>query len=216
MEGQQIHDWDDRYQHDSPPPWEDLEPHIEFCEFVLRHLDPLPPSLEVGSGLGHNAVYLAQQGLSLTASDVSPSAVQHIQSLARQHNLTLPTLVVDVTDAPHLEHTFSGVVDKGCFHSFFSQQSRAQFVKCIHQLLTDNGVWVSSIGSADQPDDPNDPWVKGTSNKSDRALAFQKECLSRRGLKRMSRPSQKPEQRQALVLKALLGGPEQPSGHRYQ
>lgn len=160
MEGQQIHDWDDRYQQDSPPPWEDLEPHTEFCQFVLRHLDPTLPSLEVGSGLGHNAVYLAQQGLSLTASDISPSAVQQIQSLAHDRGLALPAKVVDVTETSHLKHAFAGVMDKGCFHSFFSQKSRVEFVQCIHQLLTDDGVWVSSIGSADHSDDPNDPWIE--------------------------------------------------------
>ncbi len=157
MKGQWIDDWDGLYKGDQPPAWEDMEAHEAFCALVMNHCDPQSRVLELGCGLGHNAVHLARAGLSLTATDISPRAVEKCRQLAHNAAVDLHAAVLDVTNPPKALGTFDVVYEKGCWHSFFDPQSRADLARAVHGMLKPAGIWISSAGSADHHDDPNDP-----------------------------------------------------------
>nr|WP_319493309.1 class I SAM-dependent methyltransferase [uncultured Desulfobacter sp.] len=157
MSSQLIKNWDDLYEGDGIPQWEDLDFNSQFCDFVSGHATGEMRILELGAGLGHNAIHLARQGLNIIASDISNNAMERCQSLARKSNVPLESRVIDICNITGNEGLFDMIYEKGCWHSFFDDNYREQFVTAVFSLLKENGYWVSSSGSADNDDDPNDP-----------------------------------------------------------
>ena len=157
MEAQLIDNWDDLYQGDNVPQWEDLEYNVQFCEYVFGHCTSDMRILELGAGLGHNAIHLAKNGLSVIASDVSSNAVKRCKALALEAGVNLQCEVIDIFSLSGHEGAFDMVYEKGCWHTFFNDSSRTDFALAVSSLLSDQGKWISSSGSADNNDDPDDP-----------------------------------------------------------
>ena len=62
-----------------------------------QHLLPTAgDALDIACGLGANALFLAQQGLTTTAWDSSPVALEKVQAFARARNLEIITEQVDL------------------------------------------------------------------------------------------------------------------------
>ncbi len=68
------------------------------------------PVLCLGEGEGRNAVFLAQQGLDVTAMDLSPVALEKAQRLAAERGVTLSTVVGDLADFDLGEARWGAVV----------------------------------------------------------------------------------------------------------
>lgn len=66
----------------------------------LREVAPVlrGPVLCLGEGEGRNAVFLAQQGLDVTAIDLSPTALEKAHQLAATRGVHLTTQVADLAD----------------------------------------------------------------------------------------------------------------------
>ena len=66
----------------------------------VRDLVPLLPKeaavLDLGCGEGRNALHLAEQGLHVTAVDVSPAAIRKLERHARRKGLDIETEVQDL------------------------------------------------------------------------------------------------------------------------
>jgi tellurite methyltransferase len=88
-------EWNKRYRS------KDTEPHVAQ---VLQENQYLLPShgkaLEVASGLGGNALFLAQRGLDVSAWDISDVAVQKLDAKARDQGLRLTAEVRDIMLSP--------------------------------------------------------------------------------------------------------------------
>lgn len=71
---------------------------------VLRSLDALLPrsgrALDVAGGAGRNAIWLAQRGLDVTISDVSPWGLALACERARDVGVSIRPLCTDLEDAP--------------------------------------------------------------------------------------------------------------------
>ncbi|MEX0731291.1 MAG: class I SAM-dependent methyltransferase [Aquisalimonadaceae bacterium] len=88
--------WNQRYQGKSP---DDQEP----AEVLAGHTHLLPRTgraLDVASGLGGNAVFLAAHGLDTVAWDISDHAVSALNHFARSRALPLLAEVRDVEALP--------------------------------------------------------------------------------------------------------------------
>jgi len=160
MEGQLIHDWEERYEGNRVPPWEDGEPNREFISLVRGHCSPGARVLELGAGLGHNARELARAGIDVTASDVSENAVRRCREAAGREGVDLPCIVLDALGPPPDIGTWDVVFEKGCWHTFFGASARARFVESVRDRLPAGGLWITATGSAETPDDPEDPDVE--------------------------------------------------------
>ncbi len=160
MTDQLIVNWDELYAGDSIPPWEELRPHEGFCQFVSSYLSDGDTVLELGSGLGHDAIHLAGKGIAVTASDISPNAVNRIKKLADNRNVDLNCHVLDITSNQDWAKPYDAVFDKGCFHSFFNLKARKRFVTSVSKAIKASGLWLTSVGSADNQDDPADPFLR--------------------------------------------------------
>ena len=69
------------------------------CEVLSQNRHLLPSSgnaLDLASGLGANAILLAQKKLHTEAWDISSTALNKLTQYAQQHQLDIRTLVKDV------------------------------------------------------------------------------------------------------------------------
>jgi tellurite methyltransferase len=83
--------------------------------FLRQHVARLPRGqvLDLAMGEGHNAIFLAQQGFSVTGIDISEIAVERAQQLAKHLGLSLHVQVADLRTSKLPENTYDAVV---CFY----------------------------------------------------------------------------------------------------
>ena len=65
--------------------------------------------LDLGTGLGQNAVYFAKQGLNVSAIDISVYAIEYLKNWAENENLAINTEVGDMHSLPYDDHSFDCV-----------------------------------------------------------------------------------------------------------
>jgi methyl halide transferase len=119
---------------------------------ILRRFDIAPcAALEVGCGTGTNAIWLAEQGFRVTATDVSPLAVDAAGKKIAACGADVTVRLGDVLCDPVAGGPFGFVFDRGCFHTHGTPEERARFAETVAALLGDGGYWLSLIGSKDGP-----------------------------------------------------------------
>ena len=72
--------------------------------------------LDIGCGLGDNAIYLASRGHSVTGLDGSPAAIEEARRRAGAAGVTVTFDVADATDLSGYEDRFDTVVDSALYH----------------------------------------------------------------------------------------------------
>lgn len=88
--------WDERYRQPQLTP-------ATVSEFLIRVADELPAhgrALDVGGGMGQNAVWLAQRGLDVTLVDVSEVALERTRAAANVAGVPITTVRLDLEDDP--------------------------------------------------------------------------------------------------------------------
>lgn len=155
--------WDERYR-TGDLPWDTGE-RAEHLERVLDAFGIEPcAALEVGCGTGTNAVWLAGRGFTVTAVDVSKTAIERAKEKAAESGVEVTLLDADFLhgSAPTAQDEnpspelmpgapFGFTFDRGCFHSFEEQAERTAFAEAVARHLAPAGLWLSLIGSTDAP-----------------------------------------------------------------
>ncbi len=59
----------------------------ELIKEVISTLKPQAQILELGAGQGQDAIIMAQSGFNVLATDISPVAIEQIQTFAKDNNL---------------------------------------------------------------------------------------------------------------------------------
>ncbi len=99
--------WDAIY--DSKKLSEDFSPAYILKKF--HHLLPAQgKSLDLASGFGANALFLAQHNMESHAWDISSIAVEKLKEISNSMNLDINTEVRDVTTSPPEENSFDVIV----------------------------------------------------------------------------------------------------------
>lgn len=106
--------WDQRYEARSTP-WDSGLASRELRSRIEE--EQLAPCrvLELGCGSGTNAVFLAELGFEVTATDCSGIAIQRGRELAEERGVGINWLCGDVCELDFGE-PFPFVFDRGCFH----------------------------------------------------------------------------------------------------
>ena len=72
--------------------------------------------LDIGCGLGDNAIYLASRGYSVTGLDGSPAAIEQARSRAAEAGVTVSFAVADATNLTGYDGRFDTVIDSALYH----------------------------------------------------------------------------------------------------
>ncbi|MDX1885767.1 class I SAM-dependent methyltransferase [Mycolicibacterium sp. 120270] len=81
--------------------------------------------LDIGCGLGDNAVFLASRGHSVTALDGSPAAIEQARSRAAQAGVTVNFDVADATKLTGYDGRFDTVIDSALYHCLVEEDQQA-------------------------------------------------------------------------------------------
>ncbi len=112
----------------------------EPAEFLPNHRDVLVPGTEtlvVADGEGRNSVYLAGQGLQVTAMDLSDVGVAKARSLAAARGVTVDFRIADILTWEWAPDAYDIVV--GVFIQFLDPQQRATVFAGMQRTLRSGG-----------------------------------------------------------------------------
>ncbi len=126
--------WDQRYATDEyifgTQPARFLERHAELLTPGLR-------ALSIADGEGRNAVFMAEQGLHVSAFDASQNALSKARKLAATRGVELDLHLADINQWVWLPNTYDVVV--GVFFQFAEPQQRAAIFEGIKTTLKPGG-----------------------------------------------------------------------------
>jgi len=97
--------------------------------------------LDIGCGLGDNAIYLASRGHSVTGLDGSPAAIEEARRRAADAGVLNPTAgsagvtfgVADATDLSGYEGRFDTVVDSALYHCL-DEEGQQAYIAALYRV----------------------------------------------------------------------------------
>lgn len=114
-----------------------------------QHLQ-LRTAIDVGCGYGRNSLYLAGEGLAVTAMDITPNAIAELQARAATAGLTdkIRPLVYDATDPwPVPPDSADLIIDTFCFKHITGRDYRQGYRNSMLRALRLHGYYLISFAS---------------------------------------------------------------------
>src|SRR5712672_3189690 len=131
------------------PPWDNNAPSESVIEWQTRgwvHGDVL----DIGCGLGDNAIYLAKNGHPVTGLDISPTALVTAVLRAKDAGVVVTFAVADSTRLEDYADAFDTVIDSGLFHSL-DDEGRRSYVAAAHRATRPGATLLLSCFSDANP-----------------------------------------------------------------
>lgn len=131
-----MNKWDERYQAEEFI--FGTEPH-EFLKRVQPYLPSSGRALDLATGEGRNAIYLAQQGLQVEGVDTSVVGVAKARKMAALKKVVFDAKVADITQMKMPSNTYA-VVSMVLCH--FAEPVRSELAQKIIAALRSEGLFV--------------------------------------------------------------------------
>lgn len=120
----------------------------------------LPPpggtALDVATGGGHTALWLARHGWKVTAGDLAPRMLEHAKKLCAEAGFDLETRLFPAEAMPFPQGAFDLVTVRVAPHHF---SSPAKFVQETARVLKPNGHFLVIDGSVPDDDPETEAWL---------------------------------------------------------
>jgi SAM-dependent methyltransferase len=141
--------WDADYRGDRPPLWDAGQTSGELKKAVESGTIRPSRAVELGSGSGTDAIYLASRGFEVTAIEIAPTALSQAQKKARKAGVTVRWLLADVLAPPDLE-PFDFIYDRGCYH-VVRDENLAAYLETVRRLSRPGTRFLLLAGNAEDP-----------------------------------------------------------------
>jgi len=116
-------------------PWDIERPQEPFIAIADRIVSPV---LDVGCGLGENALFFASRGHRVTGIDFLGKPIRQARVKAADRSLTAEFLVKNALTLGEWSERFATVIDSGLFH-VFSDGDRRRYVEGLATVLVPDG-----------------------------------------------------------------------------
>jgi len=144
---------EDRYRErykSGDTPWDVGQPDFNLIEVATQRPIPSCKVLDIGCGTGDNSIWLAQKGFQVIGIDTSEIALEQAKGKASKANVECDFRLVDFLSNKIEGAPFGFVFDRGCFHSFSSENDRRRFAQNVATHLEKAGLWLTIAGNADE------------------------------------------------------------------
>ena len=131
-------------------PWDVGRPDFNLIEVVTQKPFLSCKVLDIGCGSGDNSIWLAQHRFQVIGVDTSDIAIEKAKEKASKADVECVFIVVDFLKNEVEGAPFGFVFDRGCFHSFSSEDDRKRFAQNVAAHLEDAGLWMTLAGNADE------------------------------------------------------------------
>ena len=113
-------------------------------------------ALDVATGGGHTALYLAKQGWRVTAGDLAPRMLENARRLAAEAGCPIETRLFPAEEFPFPPHSFELVTVRVAPHHFSSPE---KFVAEVARVLKPGGHFLLIDGSVPDDDPATEAWL---------------------------------------------------------
>jgi SAM-dependent methyltransferase len=152
-------DWNQRYA-TGQTPWDSGTPSVELQRVVSEWRILPQRTLEIGCGTGTNAVWLAEQGFTVTALDLVPLAIE--KAIARAQAASAPVqfqaanlLDASVVNALAAGGPFPFVFDRGVYHCL-REENLSALLSAITRLTAKGSLYLLLAGNTNDPSPPTE------------------------------------------------------------
>jgi len=144
---------EDRYRErykSGDTPWDIGRPDFNLVEIVTQKPILSCKALDIGCGTGDNAIWLARNRFQVTGTDTSDIAIEKAKDKASEADVDCDFICVDFLENKIEGAPFGFIFDRGCFHSFGSDNDRRKCAQNVAGYLEERGLWLSLVGNADE------------------------------------------------------------------
>ena len=144
--------WEKFYTETDPAslPWNAGGPDPDLVRLVQDGTIPVGQALDIGTGPGHDAVYLIQRGFNVIGIDISPAAVGLARKNASGAGLFGFFQEGDIRDIPVESRFIDFAYDRGCFH-VLEPADRPKAVEEVSRVLRTGGLFLLRVFSDKEP-----------------------------------------------------------------